>query len=126
MTRIQNDFARQRALGYRAIQPGLMSGANVEELHVGRGSENRTVPTLFVRMKKCAVCAIRLRGLNLALAERGTRHLKVVFRHIIEQLACLPYAYPNSDWKRLKSDKPLISLAHPTRFERVTFAFGEK
>jgi len=23
-----------------------------------------------------------------------------------------------------KIDKPLISLAHPTRFERVTFAFG--
>jgi hypothetical protein len=29
---------------------------------------------------------------------------------------------PNLDWLKIK--KGLILLAHPTRFERVTFAFG--
>jgi hypothetical protein len=40
-----------------------------------------------------------------------------------KQLSCLPSAYPRSDPEQPKLDKYLISLAHPTRFERVTFAF---
>jgi hypothetical protein len=38
--------------------------------------------------------------------------------------ACLPGAYLTDSRKRAKSEKCLILLAHPTRFERVTFAFG--
>jgi hypothetical protein len=37
---------------------------------------------------------------------------------------CLPDAYPAGTGDRAKFRKCLILLAHPTRFERVTFAFG--
>ena len=36
----------------------------------------------------------------------------------------LPDAYPARTGDRAKFRKCLILLAHPTRFERVTFAFG--
>jgi hypothetical protein len=38
--------------------------------------------------------------------------------------SCLPSAYPLKSGKVLKKTKSLKVLAHPTRFERVTFAFG--
>src|SRR5258708_7869809 len=39
-------------------------------------------------------------------------------------LYCLPGAYLPLGRQRHKMIKTLILLAHPTRFERVTFAFG--
>jgi hypothetical protein len=38
--------------------------------------------------------------------------------------ARLPSAYLAAPRDFVKTINPLISLAHPTRFERVTFAFG--
>src|SRR6516164_5170683 len=45
-------------------------------------------------------------------------------RRLSRLIACLPNAYPYQVRNLIVAFKYLILLAHPTRFERVTFAFG--
>jgi hypothetical protein len=57
-------------------------------------------------------------------ATAATFQQRKLLRSCVIRFARLPNAYPNRCEARQKPGKPLILLARPTRFERVTFAFG--
>jgi hypothetical protein len=59
--------------------------------------------------------------INFPVNDIDWRDLRVLIKGFQQ---CLPCAYPFEDRESLYQSKPLIRLAHPTRFERVTFAFG--
>ena len=52
----------------------------------------------------------------------AARRFATVWRR--NRFDCLPGAYLGQNWLLSKFEMCLILLAHPTRFERVTFAFG--
>ena len=100
-----------------------MCGTNVEEIHIGRDRKSQPSQPCLCECAKCAVRAKSLGRFDLAWAENG--HLKIEADAKSSRFtACLPSAYlaDSRTWPKFK--KILILLAHPTRFERVTFAFG--
>ena len=53
----------------------------------------------------------------------GSRALALGVGHTRKALSCLPRAYPTFGVGQGRAAKYMKRLAHPTRFERVTFAF---
>jgi hypothetical protein len=81
--------------------------------YCGAGTENHPLGFRANRMNQIRI--------NFPVNDIDWRDLRVLIKAFQR---CLPGAYPSGGQGEPYQSKPLIRLAHPTRFERVTFAFG--